>query len=392
MKNVLVTDDEKSFLTSLKEGLGGDGGPYRILTAENGEQAVEQMESEDINLLITDLRMPIMDGFELLAWMSTNRPGVPVIVMTAFGDSELELKLEQYNTLRFLEKPINFSVLREVVKRALADNTISNIHGVTLSAFLQLMSLEKKSCTLIIRSDGRTASLYLKNGDLINAVYGDTAGMDAAIEILGWDNAEIEMDHVCRNEYVLIETGIESILLKAHGLKDEKADTESIQDSIDGVHSEADPITEIDDSVADNPAGSDAFEQPFEDEPADIEIEELVPDHIKEMLVKYTIAHKATEECCLFNEESLPEQTRTEAKCSQVEFDPAIFIYLTGQLDEVFQLGNLKWINFSTASRHHYLFFRLRGCSLLVKLIRGARPQLLGAEYLDILQMVLTNN
>lgn len=77
------------------------------------------------------------------------------------------------------------------------------------------------------------------------------------------------------------------------------------------------------------------------------------------MLVKYVIAHKATEECCLFNEENLPEQTSTGAKCSQVEFDPVIFIYLTGQLDEVFQLGNLKWMNFSTASRYHYLFFRL---------------------------------
>lgn len=391
MKHVLLTDDEKSFLTSLREGLGGDTGPYRISTAENGEQAVEQMETEDIDLLITDLKMPVMDGFELLAWVSTNRPGLPVIVMTAFGDAELEAKLEQYNTFKCLEKPIDFSVLRGILETALADNTISNIHGVTLSAFLQLMSFDKKSCTLIIKSEGRTGNLYLKNGELTNASYGDTNGMDAAIEILGWDNTEIEMDNVCRSEAILIDNGIESILMEAHRLKDEH-DGETIDDSIGGDHHEDDLITEIDDSFADDLDGSNVFEQPFEDEPADIEIEEDVPDHIKEMLVKHVYSHKATEECCLFDHKNLPEQTMTEAKCSQVEFDPAIFLYLSGQLDETIELGNLKWIIFSTTSRHHYLFFRLPGCSLLVKLIRGSRPQLLGAEYMDIVQMVMPNN
>lgn len=391
MKNILITDDEKSFLVSLKEGLGGGKGAYRILTAEHGEQAIDQMENEHVDLLITDLRMPVMDGYELLAWVSTHRPELPVIVMTAFGDSELEAKLEQYNTFRCLEKPLDFAMLRAIVKTALADSTVSNIHGVSLSTFLQLMSFEKKSCTLIIRSEERTGNLYLKNGELINADYEDTEGMEAATEILGWDNTEIEMDHICRSDIVLISAGIESILLEVHQLKDEQGvDVSSIFDTLERDRPEDDLVTQIDEDAPDAPAGSDYFEEPFDDEPVIDEIEE-VPDHIKESLVSNVSKHKSTEECCLFNHQNLLEEINTRKLCTQVDFDPAIFLFLTGQLEQLSDFGDLKWINFTVASRSHYLFFKLSGCSLLIRLIRGARPQLLGAEYLNIIEKVMSN-
>jgi len=393
MKNILITDDEKSFLISLKEGLGGDGGTYRIFSAEQGEQAIEQMENEQIDLLITDLRMPVMDGYELLAWVSTHRPGLPVIVMTAFGDAELESKLEQFNTFRCLEKPLDFAMVREIIKTALADNTVSNIHGVSLSTFLQLMSFEKKSCTLIIRSEERSGNLYLQNGELINADYEDSDGMAAATEILGWENTEIEMDHVCRSDDVKILAGIESILLEVHQVKDEQGvDISSILDRLDGDQSEEDIITKIDEDAPDAPAGGDYFEEPFEDEPDIDEIEEDVPDQIKESLVSQVSNHKSTEECCLFNHQNILEDINTRKQCTQVDFDPAIFLFLTGQLEQLYEFGDLKWMNFSVASRSHYLFFKLSGCSLLIRLIRGARPQLLGAEYLKLIEKVMSNH
>ena len=393
MKNILITDDEKSFLVSLKEGLGGEKGAYQILTAEHGEQAIEQMESEHVDLLITDLRMPVMDGYELLAWVSTHRPELPVIVMTAFGDSELEARLEQYNTFRCLEKPLDFAMLREIVKTALADSTVSNIHGVSLSTFLQLMSFEKKNCTLIIRSEQRMGNLYLKNGELINADYEDTDGMAAATEILGWDNTEIEMDHVCKRDDVLISAGIESILLEVHQLKEEQGvDVSSILDTLERDRPDDDLITNIDEDAPDAPAGGDYFEEPFDDEPVLDEIEEEVPEHIKESLVSQLSNHKATEECCLFNHQNILEDINTRKQCTQVDFDPAIFLFLTGQLEQLSDFGDLKWINFTVGSRSHYLFFKLSGCSVLIRLIRGARPQLLGAEYLNIIDKVMSNH
>jgi|GEM_PF-590008 len=390
MKNVLVTDDEKSFLITLKEALGRDYGSYRILTAENGAQAVERMGAEPVDLLITDLRMPVMDGFELLAWVSTNRPKLPIIVMTAFGDADLESKLEPYNTLKCLEKPLDFSVLRDLVQTALTESAISNIHGVTLSAFLQLMSLEKKSCTLIIRSGGRSGQLYLKSGELINAGYGELEGMDAAIEILSWDNAEIEMDQVCRNDAVLIGSGIESILLEAHRVKDEQFGEEGGPAAQGETRAEGDFLSSIDDRDMESPAATESLDEPFGHE-AELEVEEAVPEETREMLVKYIYGHKATQECCFFNHENIPEQTQTRTKCSQVDFDPSIFLFLAAQLDQFLPAGDFKWMSFSLASRNSYLFFKLRGCSLLVKLVKGARPQLVGTEYLNIVKMVMPN-
>ena len=90
MKNVLIVDDEKSFLLSLVEGLLSFAGDFNTLTAENGKKAVEVLKSANIDLVVTDLKMPEMDGFELLAYMSRNYPDIPVIVMTAYCTPEIK--------------------------------------------------------------------------------------------------------------------------------------------------------------------------------------------------------------------------------------------------------------------------------------------------------------
>jgi len=88
-KTVLIVDDETPFILSLTTGLKRYSSEYNILTAENGKIAVEILESTPLDLVVTDLRMPEMDGFELLAYMSTNFPSIPVIVMSAFGTQEI---------------------------------------------------------------------------------------------------------------------------------------------------------------------------------------------------------------------------------------------------------------------------------------------------------------
>ncbi|MDI6739214.1 MAG: response regulator, partial [Candidatus Edwardsbacteria bacterium] len=118
MKKVLIVDDERAFLSILSEGLKNYEQDFRIITAENGKDAVEVLKSQDIDLVVTDIKMPQMDGFELLGYLNTNHPRVPVMLMTAFGTQEMEEKGISMGARQYLEKPFDVDTL---VKKILAE-------------------------------------------------------------------------------------------------------------------------------------------------------------------------------------------------------------------------------------------------------------------------------
>jgi CheY-like chemotaxis protein len=120
MKYVLIVEDEKTFQLTLLDGLRKYEQDLRVLTAENGRIAKEILETLPVDLIVTDLKMPEMDGIELLAYIRKNHPYVPVIVMTAFGNPELEKWLQSIGVFAYLEKPIDFMELTNKIFDALA--------------------------------------------------------------------------------------------------------------------------------------------------------------------------------------------------------------------------------------------------------------------------------
>src|SRR6059036_658432 len=89
-KTILVADDEVSMRELLSMLLETEG--YAVLVASNGREAMEIFSQEKVNLVIQDLKMPGMEGTELLRWLKSDSPDVPVIVITAFStwDSAVE--------------------------------------------------------------------------------------------------------------------------------------------------------------------------------------------------------------------------------------------------------------------------------------------------------------
>ncbi len=114
LKNILLVDDEKSFLLSLSEGLRDSGAEYGILTAENGRVAFEAFwAGPRIDLLVTDLKMPEMNGLELLTRVKKDFPRTRVIVLTAFITPEIERDLKAIGDFACIEKPAEFEDLRQ---------------------------------------------------------------------------------------------------------------------------------------------------------------------------------------------------------------------------------------------------------------------------------------
>jgi YesN/AraC family two-component response regulator len=116
---VLIVDDEEPFVLSLADGLSSYKKYFNVRTAPNGAEAVKILKLSPIDLVITDLSMPKMDGFELLAYMSRNYPKIPVILMTAYGTRKIEEIVGNMGIFRYLEKPLDVDTVADNIIDAL---------------------------------------------------------------------------------------------------------------------------------------------------------------------------------------------------------------------------------------------------------------------------------
>lgn len=355
LETVLIVDDEKTFLLSLKDGLKVHQDKFRVLTAESGKEAISLLRALPVDLLVTDLKMPEVDGFELLAWTTREKPELPVIVMTAFGTAAIEAQLAEIESLQYLEKPLEIADLERAIFTSLKARARSYIRGITLATFLQLMHMEKKTCSLKVSLDSEAGYLYLKGGELLDAECGDLQGEAAAYEIMAWEDAEIEMDSVCRRQERVIHTGLEHLLIDAFRRKDES--------------SQKQPGEEPPTPAPEAPAEPDSEVFPGEVEAADSSPEAVARLKLVEVLSR----HPGVQEFALFDPSGFLEN-RNEGKCSLEEFDPALFMVQIDRLDDILSFGSFSHMIITTASRCHCLLFRIQQHRVVLRLARGQRP------------------
>ncbi len=116
-KKILIVDDEFNSRTLLAQLFQEDG--YSADTAENGKTALESLDGTPFDILITDIRMPVMDGIELFHRVKEIYPHMPVILFTAYGTIEAAVKALKEGVFHYLEKPVNFDLLKHTVQQAL---------------------------------------------------------------------------------------------------------------------------------------------------------------------------------------------------------------------------------------------------------------------------------
>ena len=113
---VLVIDDEKPTLSMFQLFLQAYG--YEVLLAENGLQGLEMFAAERPAIVFTDIKMPGMDGFEVLDRIKAQSPQTEVIVITGHGDTQLAVKALNHEATDFINKPIHRSALDAALHRA----------------------------------------------------------------------------------------------------------------------------------------------------------------------------------------------------------------------------------------------------------------------------------
>jgi len=116
--NVLIVDDEKNIRAGLGKAIEMDG--HNVFLAEDGQRALEIVESEEVDLVIADLKMPRISGEELLRRIVQGYPTLPVIILTGHGTIESAVQAMRDGAYDFLTKPVNLDRLSLLVKRALS--------------------------------------------------------------------------------------------------------------------------------------------------------------------------------------------------------------------------------------------------------------------------------
>lgn len=123
---LLIIDDEKN----IREGLAAnfEMEDYNVKTASNGAEGLKLLEKGDIDLVITDLRMPGITGEQVLAKVSSETPGIPVIILTGHGSIDSAVDAMRHGAYDFLTKPLNLDQLGMIVKRALESREMKVAH------------------------------------------------------------------------------------------------------------------------------------------------------------------------------------------------------------------------------------------------------------------------
>jgi DNA-binding NtrC family response regulator len=130
MKRLLLIDDDTAVRRTLELQLTRDG--YLVETAADGVTGAEKGTSEPFDVVLLDLRLPKMDGFEVLQELKRRRPDLPVIVITAYDDMETAIEAIRLGAVDHLGKPLDLVELREVIQKAVEMGELSRT-GYALS-------------------------------------------------------------------------------------------------------------------------------------------------------------------------------------------------------------------------------------------------------------------
>ena len=122
-KSVLIVDDEKNIRLTLVQAL--EALELETVTAVNGEEALSKLEAKHFGLILLDLKMPGMEGMEVLRRVRAARPDIKVIIITAHGTIESAVEAMKLGAVDFLQKPFAPREIRELVTKVLDRDTIA---------------------------------------------------------------------------------------------------------------------------------------------------------------------------------------------------------------------------------------------------------------------------
>lgn len=209
--NILVVDDDVRMALILRKVLEREG--YNVDTASSGGEAVAKSQGGNLDLIITDIRMPGINGLQVLERIKANNYDVPVILMTAFGSIDAAVESMKKGAYHYIPKPFKMELLLPIVKAALRERKLQ----LELAHLRQQVTKEFRFSNIIGKSPGmqEVFSLISKLAKTTSTVmiYGKSGtGKELVARALHFNSSRRDKAFVAFNCAALPETLLETEL------------------------------------------------------------------------------------------------------------------------------------------------------------------------------------
>ena len=224
LKKVLIVDDEETLTWSMAKSLLKDKDKYEVIIANNGREALNLLKNNEVDLVISDIRMPDINGLDLLVRVKKEYPHTKVIIMTAYGSSDVQKEANRRGSLFYIEKPFEISDIRKIIIDLIGKKKgfQGKLVGLQLTDVIQMNCLSRLTTVLTITRDGERGIIYLNEGEIIHAECGEQKGTDAFYKILSWQEGEFVSNIGITPPIQTIYQNWEHLLVEAMRRSDDK--------------------------------------------------------------------------------------------------------------------------------------------------------------------------
>jgi CheY-like chemotaxis protein len=181
---ILLVDDDTSVLRSLQKTLEFTHPDYLINCAESAEDALDILKSDDVDLLISDLKLPNIDGLSLVSLARNERPRMHSILMTAYGSDEVLNEATENGCIAYLEKPFDLELLIQSVNTALSSTGTDQQPNLATIEVIELYAKSGVAMMLSVSSRSSVGLISLESGFIRHAEFEGSEGLDALMRIV----------------------------------------------------------------------------------------------------------------------------------------------------------------------------------------------------------------
>lgn len=224
-RTVLVVAPDPTALTVLGTHLPTHLPDYSVAVAASTDLAIDHLRSRPVDVLVTDLSAPGRGGTALLRYVRGHHPNLALVALSANATDDVHSASPRLGLVRIVRTPAAPATIAKAVVEAHADVVRGRIGHVALATVLNLMQLERKTCSLLVRSGERKGRLHFLAGELVNAYSFDldVDGEQAARHLLAWDTVSIDFERSLHNHERRIRIPLQELMLQVATHADDAA-------------------------------------------------------------------------------------------------------------------------------------------------------------------------
>ena len=376
MWRVLLVDDERDLADACRASLSLAG--HEVTVANDGSEALRILTAGTFDLVITDLRMPRIDGFTVLRWIMSHKPSTKVIVMTGFGSPLVSDTAKRLGALHCLNKPVGRDRLLETVASVLGESGFSAIiQNITVPDYVQLCLYTGKTSILEVSSGRKKGTITFVEGRVTHVEQGKLKGDQAFFEIISWEGGQINEKKLSAPPPPNVYKGDQSLVLEALRRKDEARPARKPEAGLPGTEnlSPAGPAATLESLSGTSPfqrtdRGTSGERHPAMGAAPPVAAVPSELDGLSEMLNQDT----QVTEYGIFVEQDFLRYKRSVSGAILC-MAPSLYLKLGDIVKEELRCGAMRYVLITTEGGARYMVFDYRKARGVVGLSAGARPE-----------------